>query len=111
MKKGDLFNLTHGEYSHFRIIGTYRALKNFTMSEVKEEIDKIPARGVDEKWQDNDIRREYSKDTTCIVYDKDLVAEWLVKNGYAEKVDCKELWSGSYGEWPEDKFAEPTNDH
>lgn len=82
MKKNDLFNLSHDEYSNYEISNTMRALKDFTMAHLKAHIEDTG-----ECMSDGD--KEWSD-----LYD---VPEFMIKHGYCEKIPCGEINVGGYG--------------
>ena len=102
MKKGDLFTLTHEEYSDYEILATHRALTDFVMSEVKTILD-------DTRNNVASVVRDFSGKTK-ITYNTRNLAEWLVDNKYCEPVECKELWLGGYGDFPTDGVSESRHD-
>jgi hypothetical protein len=83
MKVGDLFNLSHGEYSDYSIINTMKALKDFTMLDVKTAVK-----------ESGECRDEYGWDDDCI--NIEAVTDYMIKYGYCEKIQCEEMHLGSY---------------
>lgn len=84
-KAGDIVNLTCGEYSSYEIIGTVKALQDFTDKEllaeyVREVYDVRPSR------EDRDEYSEWSRS-------RERFFSWGIRKGYFEEIDnAKEFW-------------------
>ena len=82
VRKGQIVILTEGEYSDYRVQGTFECLKDFHLPQVAEVFvaEKVKA-GVN----------KYEFD--------DHFFPWLVENGYAKAIDEVEIHMGYYGEF------------
>jgi hypothetical protein len=87
LKAGTIFNVTHGEYSDYSVLGTMRVLKDFAPV---EEFRAFVRGAVDE-----------GEDTMRLAFgigDRDGFLAHLVHEGYVEDVVASTLHLGAYGE-------------
>ena len=72
MEKGDLFTLTTGTYSDYEVINTHRALRDFTMFDIRSGCiaDGVSGRSMHMNKATFDTRK---------------VEEWMIKNGYCDR--------------------------
>lgn len=82
VKVGEVINFTSGEYSDYNNIGLVKFKKDCDLREVILEYKKVT----------NPENEPYSDDIPGLVTE-------LVKLGYCEVIDNREIWLGSYSEF------------
>ncbi len=91
--KGEIFTLTEGEHSDYRILSTVRALKDFDVDKLRAQWAKDHANIADEPIMDKFVGAVYRKKTGSMKF-----PDWLLDNKFIEPVKHRELHTGSYGE-------------
>lgn len=97
LTKGQLVNVTNGEYSDYYLMGAFRVLKDFDSNDTLAEFAKehnIERKVLSRKY-DGDLI--YYKDDSYKIGPQDYLA-WLNKGGYLEDADIVELYLGSYNQ-------------
>jgi hypothetical protein len=82
VKSGDTLLFTEGEYSDYKVLGSFTAVRGFSFDEVREAyLLEVP-----------EEREPYMLNFTSII-------EWMKSHDYIQQIETKEIHLGAYSCW------------